>query len=214
VLCPSFTALEKVAQRLKGTGVFLGAQDCFWEQEGAFTGEVSPTFLKELGCRFVIIGHSERRTHLGETDEMVHQKVKAVLAEGLVPVICVGETFEERQEGNKDFVVMSQVDKAVAGVDLQKDDQLIVAYEPVWVIGSGQAVEPAEARHTHQVIRQVLIDHFDAAAVQERARVIYGGSVDASNIKSFFAEENIDGALVGGASLDPHSFAELIQAAS
>lgn len=214
VLCPTFISLQSVAAQLKDKEIFLGAQDCFWEEDGAFTGEVSPKNLKELGCRFVIIGHSERRSHLLETDEVVHNKVKAALRQGLVPIICVGETFEERQEGAKDFVVMNQVTKAIEGLELDAEDQLIVAYEPVWVIGSGQAVAPEEAEHTHQVIRQVLIDHFEPATVKERVRIIYGGSVDSSNIKDFFAFQNIDGALVGGASLEPETFNNLIQQAS
>lgn len=213
VICPSFTVLEKASEKLADTGILLGAQNCFWEQAGAFTGEISPAFLKELGCRFVIVGHSERRSNLAETDEIIHQKVKAVLEEGLTPVICVGETFEERQDGNKDFVIMNEVTKAIEGIELKPADELIVAYEPVWVIGSGQAVEPEEAKHTHQVIRQVLIDHFEAGAVNERVRIIYGGSVDSTNIKNFFEAGNIEGALVGGASLDAHNFHELILAA-
>lgn len=213
-VCPTFTFIKQVSEKVKETAVALGAQDCFWEEDGAFTGEVSPKSLKELGCSFIIIGHSERRTYLKETDSMVHKKVKAALGQGLVPVICVGETFEERQEGNKDFVVMNQVSKAIEGLKLAANDKLIIAYEPVWVIGSGQAVAPEEAEHTHQVINQVLIDHFELAITEAQVRIIYGGSVDPFNIREFFLVHNVDGALVGGASLDPRTFNSLIEEVS
>lgn len=211
VICPTFTSIKLVSEKIKNQEIKLGAQDCFWEPEGAFTGAVSPQDLKELGCQYVIVGHSERRSYLNETNESVNKKVKAALKQGLIPVICVGETFEERQEGNKDFVVLTQVAKAIEGVSLNSTDQLIVAYEPVWVIGSGQAVEPEEAEHTHQVIKQVLIDQLEASAIRGKVKIIYGGSVDSSNIKDFFNQPNIDGALVGGASLNPVEFNELIQ---
>ena len=213
VLCPDYLNLQTVSKKIKGKEIKLGAQDCFWEESGAFTGEVSPRSLKEVGCEYVIIGHSERRTFLGETDEMVNKKVLAVLKEGLIPVICVGETFEERQEGNKDFVVMNQVSKALEGVDIG-NNELVIAYEPVWVIGSGQAVMPEEAEHTHQVIRQVLVDKFELDTVKEKIRIIYGGSVEPLNIQGFLAMNNIKGVLVGGASLDSNIFNELVKSAS
>jgi len=212
VLCPDYLNLRPIFKIIKGKEIKLGAQDCFWEEAGAFTGEISPRSLKEAGCEFVILGHSERRTFLGETDKMVNKKVLAVLQENLIPVICVGETFDERQEGNKDFVIMNQVNKALAGVDII-NNELIIAYEPVWVIGSGQAVEPEEAEHTHQVIRQVLVDKFELDTVKEKIRIIYGGSVDPTNIQEFLAMSNIKGALVGGASLDSSTFNELVKAA-
>lgn len=212
VVCPDFLNLLTVAEKIKDTEINLGAQDCFWEESGAFTGEVSPKFLKEAGAKYVIIGHSERRTFLNETDAMVNNKVRAALKEGLVPVICVGETFEERQEGNKDFIIMNQVAKAIKNIKMGKNDNLIIAYEPVWVIGSGQAVATEEAEHTHRVIKQVLVDNFEIEQINEQTGIIYGGSVDQINIKGFLNMPNIDGVLVGGASLNAHNFNDLLKA--
>lgn len=214
VICPDYLNLPLISQAIKDTEIALGAQNCFWEKTGAFTGEISPKFLKEAGARYVIVGHSERRTYLGETNEMVNNKVKAALAEGLAPIVCVGETFEERQEGNKDFVIINQVNKAVADVKLNEGDELIIAYEPVWVIGSGQAVAPEEAEHTHRVIRQVLMDNFEIDVIDEKIRLIYGGSIEPANLKGFLTMPNIDGALVGGASLDPIAFNDLLKEVS
>jgi len=211
VVCPTFDSLKDVALKLSKTKIGLGSQNCFWEDEGAFTGEVSPKVLKELGCRYAIVGHSERRQYLGETDEMVSKKVMAALRNGLVPVICVGETFEERKEGRKDFVIMEQTRKALKGVKLLSDDHLIVAYEPVWVIGSGQAVLPEEAEHANRVIKQTLLDSFPLAMVDGQTRIIYGGSVNPGNVKGFTGQPTVDGILVGGASLNSATFGELIK---
>ena len=212
VLCPSFESLAAVQEKLKGQAtVALGAQDCFWEETGAFTGEVSARVLRELGCAYVILGHSERRQNLGETDAQVNLKVRAALRECLVPIVCVGETFNERQEGQKDFVVMEQVKKALDGVKLLENDRLIIAYEPVWVIGSGQAVDPAEAEHTSRVIRQVILDNDETEDIKERVKIIYGGSVNPANVKSFISQPTISGILVGGASLEADKFVELIK---
>lgn len=212
ILCPSFEALGQVREKLKGqTAVALGAQNCFWEETGAFTGEVSPRVLPELGCGYVIVGHSERRHNLGETDQQVNAKVRVALKQGLVPIVCVGETFAERQEGQKDFVVMEQVKKALDGIKLLKEDQLIIAYEPVWVIGSGQAVDPAEAEHTSRVIRQVLLDNYETDDIKDKVKIIYGGSVNPANVKSFVSQPTISGILVGGASLEAAKFVELIK---
>ncbi len=214
VLCPAFTELAAVGEALKGSGVTLGAQDCFWEESGAFTGEVSAKTLHEYGVRYVIVGHSERRQHLAETDEMVHRKVRLLLSLGLVPVVCVGETFEERQEGQKEVVVIRQVQRAANGIWLNKTDRMVIAYEPIWVIGSGQAVAPEEAEHTNQVIRQTLYDTLPNAAVDEQVRIIYGGSVDSLNVGAFLAESTVSGVLVGGASLDSSVFSALIAASA
>jgi triosephosphate isomerase (TIM) len=209
VICPSFVHLARVADILKKGKVRLGAQDVFWEAAGAFTGEVSAAQLKELGCQYVIIGHSERRAHLAETDEMVHRKTKAAVAAGLTPIICVGETFEERQKGGQDYVLIHQVSKALEGINLDAQP-VIVAYEPVWVIGSGHAIEPADAQSAHQVIRQTLIDLFPLSVVDNQVRIIYGGSVDSSNVAQFTGLEHTTGVLVGGASLNAQNFAALI----
>ena len=212
VVCPSFISLVAVAPKIANSGIKLGAQDCFWHDEGAFTGEVSPLNLKEIGCDYVIVGHSERRGYLNETDAMVRQKVKAALENNLVPIICVGETLEQRQSSSKDFIIMQQVNKALAGIELTAQNQLIIPYEPVWVIGSGQAVEPSEAEHTTQVIRQVLLDYFPLEVINKRIHLLYGGSVNPLNIREFLSQPTIVGALVGGASLEAKIFWQLIKA--
>jgi len=167
--------------------------------------------LHEIGCRYVIVGHSERRQYLGETDEMVHRKVAAALSAGLVPIICVGETFEQRQTGHQDYALIQQTSRALEGIALTEDQQLIVAYEPVWVIGTGQAINPDQAQTAHQVIRQTLIDLFPLTLVTENIRIIYGGSVDSGNVADFVRLEHTAGVLVGNASLDAGAFAALIR---
>jgi len=212
VVCPAFISLFGVAEKILNSGIKLGAQDCFWHEEGAFTGEVSPLNLRDIGCEYVIVGHSERRGYLNETDQMVNQKVKAVLENNLIPIICVGETLAERQSSSKDFVIMNQVNKALEGIELSGNQKLIIAYEPVWVIGSGQAVEPREAEHTNQVIRQLLIDMYPLEVVNEKFNLIYGGSVNPVNIKQFLLQPTVEGALVGGASLEAETFWQIIKA--
>lgn len=215
VLCPSFIVLsdlQKLLSKIRNSKfkIQLGAQDVFWETKEAFTGEVSATMLKKVGCKYVIIGHSERREHLKETDEMIHKKIKASLEEDLIPILCVGESFEERQNGQKDIRIITQVTKALEGIKIKPRQNLIIAYEPIWVIGSGQAVEPEEAEHTNQVIKQTLIDLFDLKTVQENFRIIYGGSVDSRTVKDFIDQPNVDGVLVGGASLNAGEFLKII----
>lgn len=211
-ICPSFTALAEVSKILKKSKIQLGAQDVFWEEKGAYTSNISAAMLKEIGCKYVIIGHSERRQYLHETDRMVHQKVKCVLEENLIPIICVGETFEERQQGNKDYTIIKQVSGALKGITLLKDQEIIIAYEPVWVIGSGQAVDPKEAEYTNQVIRRTLIDlFFPVEMLGKSIRIIYGGSVDSKVINEFVGEHTVDGVLVGGASLKEKEFVEMIK---
>lgn len=211
VVCPSFTALASVGPLLSG-GVALGAQDVFWEAKGAYTGEVAPPLLHEMGCAFVLVGHSERRHYCGETDAMVNKKVLATLREGLTPILCVGETNDERRAGQKDYVVMRQVAEAVKGAVLTGAQQLIIAYEPVWVIGTGQAVAPDDAVHMTQVIRHTLADIIPQETIERSCRVLYGGSVDAHNVASFTHTSLIDGVLVGGASLQAASFLATIAA--
>ncbi|MFA6428687.1 MAG: triose-phosphate isomerase [Candidatus Buchananbacteria bacterium] len=210
ILCPTFTALAAVSEILSQSSLSLGSQDVFWEQRGAFTGEISAEQLKELGVTYTIVGHSERRQHLTETDLMVHQKVKASLAQNLKPIICVGETFEQRQDSQQDYVIIKQVTAALAGLEIKPEDQIIVAYEPVWVIGTGQAVLPEQANHIAKVIRQTLVDLFPLVQVKNNFRIIYGGSVDQNNAVGFLAEEVITGFLVGGASLSAEKFLPLI----
>ncbi|MDD2806957.1 MAG: triose-phosphate isomerase [Patescibacteria group bacterium] len=211
IVCPTFVSLDAVGKVLAGSGIKLGAQDCFWEKSGAFTGEVSVSEIKETGAAFVIIGHSERRKYLNETDEIVHEKTKLAISAALTPIICVGETFDQRQQGAKDYVLINQTTKAVEGLEIEAGQQVIIAYEPVWVIGSGQAIEPQEAEAAHQVIRQSLFDLFSAETVKNNFRIVYGGSVDGQNVHTFTCLNNTSGVLVGGASLTINDFVAIIK---
>ncbi|MBU1038736.1 triose-phosphate isomerase [Patescibacteria group bacterium] len=212
VLCPTFPALWPVAKSLLKSKIKLGAQDIFWQSTGAYTGEVSPVVLVEAGVSYVLIGHSERRQYLKETDVMIKHKVAAALAVGLVPVVCVGETFAERQAGRKDIIISRQIQQALAGLSLTKDQRVVVAYEPVWVIGSGQAVDNQELIHTAQVIGQTLVDIFSSSKLLSgQVRLVYGGSVDASNIATCLSDWPLSGVLVGGASLQEDRFSQLLK---
>lgn len=210
-ICPSFTSLYSVAATLAGTEIKLGAQNMFWEEEGAYTGEISPFMLKELNCQIVIIGHSERRQNLAETDQMVHQKIRRALTHQIMPIICVGEDYEQRRENKTDYVIIHQVTKALEGIEIKTADNLVVAYEPVWVIGTGQAINPSEAEHVHKLIRQTLIDLFPKEIVEQNFRIIYGGSVDSTNVTNFTDLKVVDGVLVGSASLQADEFSKIIQ---
>ncbi|HEY8345347.1 MAG TPA: triose-phosphate isomerase, partial [Bacillota bacterium] len=208
-VCPPFTALAQVAEELKGTEIKLGAQDLFWEEEGAFTGEVSPVMLKDLGCEYVIIGHSERRQYFGETDEQVNKKVKAALAHGLKPIICVGESLAQRDAGQTESLVRGQVEKALAGLERERVPEIVIAYEPIWAIGTGRSSNGTDANQVIGLIRRTIARMFGAEVAAE-VRIQYGGSVKPQNIKEFMAEAEIDGALVGGASLQVDSFAAIV----
>lgn len=210
VLSPSFTEIEEVGKLIGDSGVCLGAQDMFWQQRGAFTGEVSPEMLKEIGVEFVILGHSERRA-LGETDEEINKKVKAAIKEGLVPVICVGEKLEERKAGRQKAVVTRQLKAALRGV--KSFSELVVAYEPVWAIGTGMPETPEEAVKMHLHIRKILKGLYKSR-VEKDISVIYGGSVDAKNIEEFMAHGEIEGALVGGASTKAGEFKKILKISS
>ncbi|MEK7125454.1 MAG: triose-phosphate isomerase [Patescibacteria group bacterium] len=214
VICPAFTELAAVGEIIKGSGLKLGAQDCFWEEAGAFTGAISPKNLQEYGVEYVLVGHSERREHLAETNDMIHKKIRLLLSLGLMPVLCIGESFSERQEGLKEAVLIGEIHKALDGLLLNKLGRLVIAYEPIWVIGSGQAVEAAEAEHTHQAIKHALYDIFPRQAVDEQVKIIYGGSVDPGNIKPFLAEPTVRGVLVGTSSLDATIFSAIIATAA
>jgi triosephosphate isomerase len=214
VLCPSFTVLNSLnvlLQKLSPRIFDLGSQNVFWEEKGAFTGEISVKMLEEVGCKYAIIGHSERRHYLSETDEMVNKKVKTVLKHNLTPIVCVGETYEERQKGVRDVVVARQVGRALENLEIFGMKKIIIAYEPVWVIGTGQAVEPEDAGHSHRLIREALRELFSADVVEKHFNIVYGGSVDSTNIKSFLDQEYIDGVLVGGASLKAAEFVKMIK---
>ena len=216
-VCPPFTALMAVSALLEGTGIGLGAQNMYWEQSGAFTGEISPVMLAEL-CNYVIIGHSERRAYFGETDETVNRKIKAALQHGLKPIVCVGETLEENQAGRTTEVVSRQMRAGLAGIQEffkpEDADPFVIAYEPVWAIGTGLAATPEIAVNViGGVIRPAMADLFGNALAQA-VRVQYGGSVKGNNAAEFFREAEIDGALVGGASLKADEFTKIAQAAA
>ncbi|MFI5371741.1 MAG: triose-phosphate isomerase [Candidatus Eisenbacteria bacterium] len=210
-VCPPFTALDAVGKVLTG-GVHLGGQDLHPEPQGAFTGSVSGAMLAAAGCRFVIVGHSERRHGLGEDDALVARKLRAALRDGLTPIVCVGETLAEREAGHTTEVLVRQI--AVAYEDLGADTaaSTVIAYEPVWAIGTGKVATPEQAREAHLVIRATL-DRVLGAGAGERLAILYGGSVNAGNAMALFAEEQIDGALVGGASLEPAGFWKIVAAA-
>jgi len=210
VLCPVYTSLEPVRKALEATAVKLGAQDCFWEESGAFTGEVSPSLLKDAGCAYVIIGQSERRQYFGETNEPVNKKVKAALAAGLTPIVCVGETLPEREAGKGEAVVRDHVVTGLAGLSPEQIGNLVIAYEPVWAIGTGKVATPEQAQDVHQLIRKLLVE-MAGQVVADKVRIQYGGSVKPDNVQALMAKPDIDGALVGGASLKADSFAALVK---
>jgi len=211
-VAPPFTALHPVGKRLEDSSVLLAAQNCYWEEKGAWTGEVAPGMLADVGCRWVIIGHSERRQHFGETDATVGKRVKAALAAGLGVIGCVGETDQQRDAGETFAVVDRQLDGVLAGAPGVAPDRLVIAYEPVWAIGTGRTATPAQAQEVHAHLRARLRDTLGAAAA-DAIRLQYGGSVKASNAEALLREADIDGALVGGASLDPAEFVAIVKAA-
>lgn len=210
---PPFTALHAAREALGPASTFhLGAQNLYWEEKGAFTGEVSGPMLKELGCQFVLIGHSERRQFFGEQDGWTNKKILAAQRNGLQPVLCVGETLQERDTDQTNLVIQRQLRAGLAGIESQNLDTMIIAYEPVWAIGTGRAASPEQAVPVHQLIRHTL-NELSGAEAGQRVRILYGGSVTPHNIADFLASEEIDGALVGGACLDPVSFATLAKVA-
>jgi triosephosphate isomerase len=208
VIAPPFTALDRVGRRLAGSSVALAAQNVSAEAEGAFTGEVSPRMLADLGCRYAIVGHSERRLLFGETDACVARKAAALLAFGIRPIVCVGETLEQREAGRTFAVLAAQVDASLARVPRERVEEMVLAYEPVWAIGTGRTATPEIAQEAHAFLRGRLAARFGGAA--DRVRIQYGGSVKPENVYSLMAQPDIDGALVGGASLDPEAFARIV----
>jgi len=209
VFCPPFTALATVKELVAGTKFGLGAQDLFWKEQGAFTGEVSPLMLVGIGCDYVIIGHSERRQYFGETNETVNQKVKAALAAGIKPIICVGESLEEREAGATNSLIKTQTEAALAGVEASKISEIVIAYEPIWAIGTGRSASAADANEVIGFIRKIVAGLYGEAKAAE-LRIQYGGSVKPENVKEYLAQPEIDGALVGGASLEADSFSKLV----
>ena len=210
VLCPPFTALSTVAGLVQGTGIGVGAQDLFWEKEGAYTGEISPQMVKEL-AGYVIIGHSERRQYFGETDETVNRKVHAALAVGLVPIVCVGENLAQNEAGETEQFVSGQVRRGLAGLTAEQARRLVIAYEPIWAIGTGK---PATGENANRIIGRAVRDSLSqlfGSEVAESIRIQYGGSVKAANIAEFISQPEIDGALVGGASLKADEFVSIVR---
>ena len=210
VVAPVFTALKTMADRLEGSNIHVAAQDCATQNEfGAFTGEVTPGMIKDAGCSHVIIGHSERRQFFGETDASVNKKAKAAIEAGLTAIVCIGEQLSEREAGNADSVVKTQLNGSLAGLTVSDMERIIIAYEPVWAIGTGKTATPEQAQEMHGHIRRnVLAVHGPETAA--KTRILYGGSVKPENIGSLMSQEDIDGALVGGASLDAQSFARIV----
>jgi triosephosphate isomerase len=212
-VCPPAVYLGELGKALHATNIGLGAQNVNSKSEGAYTGEISCSMLKDVGCRYVILGHSERRAIYGETDSMVNEKLHAVLAAGLTPIVCVGETLEQREAGQTQQVVRSQCMGSLAGLTEDQMLKTVLAYEPVWAIGTGKTASPAQAEEVHKDIRSLLETQFSASTAQ-RVIVLYGGSVKADNAQELLSEPNIDGALVGGASLKQDSFEGIIKAAT
>jgi triosephosphate isomerase len=209
MIAPPFTSLAPVSEVLKSSRIFLGAQNVFWEKEGAFTGEISSLMLRSVGCRFVIVGHSERREYFGETDETVNKKIRSLLEENLIPIFCIGETGFQRESGNTFSVLDKQIQNGLKNIVLNNPDALVVAYEPVWAIGTGKTATSNQAQEAHQFIRKALERVYGIQAA-EHVRILYGGSVKPENISELTAMPDINGALVGGASLNPETFKQLI----
>lgn len=213
VIAPPFTALEAARSALGSVShIALGAQNMYWERQGAFTGEISGAMLRDSGCTYVIVGHSERRALFGESDEHIHKKVRAALAVGLRPILCVGESLDQRQSGRTEPVVTGQIAADLAGLSAQELKAVIIAYEPVWAIGTGHAATTEQAVAVHRAIRERIAADWSADAA-EQIRVLYGGSVTPQNAESLLNEPDIDGALVGGACLKAESFATIVRAA-
>lgn len=211
VLCPPFTAIYTVGAAMGDITFGLGAQDCHWEDRGAFTGEISPAFLADLECRYVILGHSERRQFNGETDERINKKLDAALRAELTPILCIGESLDERESGKTWDVLERQLRDCLRGLHMREMEHCVVAYEPVWAIGTDKPATPELAAEAHHFIRNTIAKRFDAPTAGQ-VRIVYGGSVKSKNIAGFAKIDDIDGALVGGASLDAEEFADIIRA--
>jgi len=210
VIAPPFTAIPTAVEAAKNTSVAISAQDVHWEKEGAFTGEISTNMLVEAGCRYVIVGHSERRQFFGETDESVAKKTKAALTAALIPIVCVGETLAQHESGQTHQVCQTQFFGSVGALTPEEFSRILIAYEPVWAIGTGRTATPEIAANVHRFLRQCAAQKFSSAHASD-LRILYGGSVKPDNIRGLMAQEELDGALVGGASLDPKSFATIVE---
>lgn len=210
VVCPPFTSLAAVGAEIKTSNIELGAQNMYFEKQGAFTGEISPLMLKEIGVKYVILGHSERRHILNENDELINKKIKSALENNLKSIFCVGETLEQREKNKTKQIVGDQINKGLKNVKKKDMKNVVIAYEPVWAIGTGKNATPQQAEEVHLFIRNLLKSMFDNKIAEETS-ILYGGSVNQDNIKDLIAQGNIDGVLVGGASLDAKNFAEIVK---
>jgi triosephosphate isomerase len=209
-VAPPFTALFLVGKELEGSPIQLAAQNLFWEEKGAFTGEIAPPMLKEVGCHYVILGHSERRQFFGETDETVNRKVRATLSQGLKVIFCIGETLKEREEGKTFAVIERQVPGGLKDIHKEEMSSIVLAYEPVWAIGTGKTATPEQAEEVHRFIRKKLAELY-SKEIADGVRIQYGGSVTPENIRGLMEQEDIDGALVGGASLKSETFSKIVR---
>ena len=213
VIIPPFTAIAKVTEALGGAeNIKVGAQNMYWEKGGAFTGEISPAMLRDLFVRYVVLGHSERRQLLGETDEIVNRKARAAHEASLRPIVCIGETLEQRERGEVEKILGTQIRGSLAGLNAKELNETVVAYEPVWAIGTGRTASAEQAQEAHAFVRRTLAEISDEATAN-KIRIQYGGSVKPDNARTLMSQPDIDGALVGGASLDPRSFAEIVRGA-
>ena len=210
LIAPPFTSLASASELLRSTSIYLSGQNMHWEEQGAFTGEISPVMLKEVGCSHVIIGHSERRQYFNETDETVNRKLYSALSHGLIPILCVGESLTQREANQTFSVIEDELDRGLQGLTLEQVRSMIFAYEPIWAIGTGKTASPEQAEEVHRFIREWLSSKVDPS-IGEAVRILYGGSVKPENIKGLMAMKNIDGGLVGGASLNADSFTQLIK---
>ncbi|GHT45613.1 triosephosphate isomerase [Endomicrobiia bacterium] len=209
LLCPSFTALYAVNNEVKGSNINTGAQNLFWETKGAFTGEVSPAMVKDIGCSYVLVGHSERRQYFGETNETVNKRTRAALAIDLIPVVCVGETLAERESNITFQIIEKQIKEGLANLTPKHASLTVIAYEPVWAIGTGKTATPDQAQEVHAFVRTIYAQMYKEAA--DKARILYGGSVNPGNVSELMKQPDIDGVLVGGASLEAESFVKLVK---
>jgi triosephosphate isomerase len=208
LICPPFTSLSAVADVLEGSNIYLGAQDLFWEDSGAFTGEVSGPMLKDAGCSFVIVGHSERRQYFGDNDKAVNKKLRSALQAGLTPILCVGESLEKREQKVTKEFLRKQLGEDLKNMGKDMVIAMVIAYEPIWAIGTGRTASPDLAGETHHFIRQLFEEHYDSA-VAGGMKILYGGSVKPDNAEALMAREDVDGFLIGGASLEADSFIEI-----
>ncbi|MFH1890796.1 MAG: triose-phosphate isomerase [Candidatus Kuenenbacteria bacterium] len=210
VLCPCFASLVSVAEAISDSSYFLGAQDAFYHQQGSYTGEMSPRVLKEIGCDFVIVGHSERRQYLGESDEDVNRKVRACLENRLIPIMCVGETLDDRREGLTDLTIIRQITKGLEDIEFKKNQRLVIAYEPVWAISPAQPAHPKDVKEVLQIINSLLLDFFEAQALDDNITLIYGGAVDGDDVNKFI-DGFCNGVIVGAQSLKAENFIRILR---